>query len=100
MTDRYFFDKRQIKHGLIKYGIAFLVAFPLLILVGVVLNNAKSWIRILIYIAILLTAVILSDVIDKKLKTKKLEQKQEIALREKQQRTKQQTIKSTQKTKK
>lgn len=34
MANRYFFDKRDIKHFLLKYGIMLLICIPLLILVN------------------------------------------------------------------
>ena len=40
MSDRYFFDKRDIKHFLIKYGIMLLIAMPIIICINLLF---KKW---------------------------------------------------------
>ena len=45
MSDRYFFDKRDIKHFLVKYGIMMLIAIPIIIGINVLFQkwfNANS----------------------------------------------------------
>ena len=39
MKERYFFDKRDMKHFLTKYGIMMLIAIPILIVINVLFEK-------------------------------------------------------------
>lgn len=55
---RYIFDKRVTKRALIKYGIMFLVSFPLLLWVNYMVRHLNSWAVIAIDFAVLGTIVV------------------------------------------
>ncbi len=60
---RYIFDKRVTKKALIKYGIMFLVSFPLLLWINYMLRDLSSWAVIAIDFAVLGTIVICVNMI-------------------------------------
>lgn len=59
MGQRYFFDKRDIKHFLVKYGIMLLIAIPILIVLNVLF---KMWFEIesMVFLDIVFLCVIVS----------------------------------------
>lgn len=60
---RYIFDKRVTKKALIKYGIMFLVSFPLLLWINYMLRDLSNWAVIAIDFAVLGTIVICVNMI-------------------------------------
>ena len=57
--DRYFFDKRVIKKGLIKYGSMFLIALPILVVLNVyALKDMSYWAATFIDVGVLLGVVL------------------------------------------
>ena len=79
--DRYFFDKRVIKAALIKYGIMFVIALPILIVINVYLiNDLSFWAATFVDVGVLLLVVLICLVIYsyiKKAKGKKLKEREE-----------------------
>ncbi len=82
--DRYFFDKRVIKKGLIKYGIMFLIALPILIGVNVALKSLSFWACVFIDVAILICVVLAGSWISNAIQKSRENKKQQEIDKEKQ----------------
>lgn len=92
MSDRYFFDKRDMKKALKKYGLIFLCVLPVLIVVNVALNRFLSfWLVTLIDVVIVFLALLVAQLIInavtihraeklERIKQKKLEQQAEVVV--------------------
>ena len=63
MANRYFFDKRDMKHFFIKYGILLLIAFFIIIGVNVFLTRVDRVGRIFIDLAIILVVVLVGEMV-------------------------------------
>ena len=72
MRNRYFFDKRDVKHFVLKYGIMLLVALPFLVLVNI-LNEKYMHIKsmILIDLLVILVVVLVGELIYRAIKNKR-----------------------------
>ena len=73
MADRYFFDKRDWKRRLIKYGIIFLISFFPIVLFNIYCSDyiGKDWLVVLIDCLFLLVFVVLGNMIATKVYEKK-----------------------------
>lgn len=64
MSDKYIFDKRVMKKVLLKYGIIFLIAFPILLFTNYYLNKVmKFWLVILVDVVITLFIIFIAQLI-------------------------------------
>ena len=72
MRNRYFFDKLDVKHFVLKYGIMLLVALPFLVLVNI-LNEKYMHIKsmILIDLLVILVVVLVGELIYRAIKNKR-----------------------------
>lgn len=93
MRDRYFFDKRDWKRRLIKYGIIFLISFVPIVLFNVYCSDyiGKEWLVVFLDCVFLLIFVVFGNMIATKIfekKDRKLErlrkEREEIEARKKQ----------------
>ena len=83
--DRYFFDKRVIKKGLIKYGIMFVIALPILIVLNIyVFDKLSFWGATLLDCVVLLAVVAVCLVVYNKIEARKAQKEQEEIERQKQ----------------
>ena len=77
--DRYFFDKRVIKKGLIKYGVMFVIALPILVVMNIyVIKDIPFWGATMIDVAILLAVVILCLVVYGRIEAKRKAKQEEL----------------------
>ncbi len=65
MDDRYFFDKRVMKKAFKKYGLIFLFAIPILVVVNYFLNKAikNLWLVVLIDVVIVFAIILVFQLI-------------------------------------
>lgn len=75
--DRYFFDKRVIKKNLIKYGIIFLIALPILIGINVGVKSLSFWGGVFIDVAVLLVIIVVCNIVFDKIQANKERKEQE-----------------------
>ena len=73
MSDRYFFDKRDWKRKLGKYGIIFLISFFPIVLFNIYCSDyiGKEWLVVLLDCVFLLIFVVIGNMIANKIFTKK-----------------------------
>ena len=73
MANRYFFDKRDMKKGFLKYFIIFLVAFVPMVLFNMFVLKyiSHKWLRVLIDCVILLVFVVIGNILANKIYERK-----------------------------
>lgn len=73
MSDRYFFDKRDWKRKLGKYGIIFLISFFPIVLFNIYCSDyiGKEWLVVFLDCVFLLIFVVIGNMIANKIFTKK-----------------------------
>ena len=73
MSDRYFFDKRDWKRRLTKYGVIFLISFFPIVLFNLYCSDylGKDWLVVLIDCIFLLVFVLIGNMIANKIFAKK-----------------------------
>ena len=81
MANRYFFDKRDMKHFFVKYGILFLIAIPLLIGVNILFtkwfgNKRMVFLDIIFLCVMLAIYELICFLIKRKKEEKKANEKQ------------------------